>query len=114
VKEAVRAELIAASTPINFAELERLGVLEEREGWHVLLKRDGLPRHARRQVRAVRQVRVAGCVTTRLKFRTTLRAREKRFIEEYLLSLNGAKAATQAGYSAKTARGDGVEAANKS
>jgi len=74
VKGAICAELIAASTPINFAELERLGVLEEREGWHVLLKRDGLPSHARRQLRAVRQVRVAGCVTTRLKFRTTKKA----------------------------------------
>jgi phage terminase small subunit len=35
---------------------------------------------------------------------TPLRARERRFVEEYLACLNGAKAATQAGYSAKTAR----------
>jgi len=74
LKEAIRSELVATPTPINFDELERLGVLEEREGWHVLLKRDGLPSHARRQVRAVRQVRMAGRAVTTLKFRTTKKA----------------------------------------
>src|SRR5712691_7708563 len=45
VKGAICAELIAASTPINFAELERLGVLEEREGWYRLVKPNELPSH---------------------------------------------------------------------
>src|SRR5438046_2435023 len=35
---------------------------------------------------------------------TPLRARERTFVEEYLTSLNGTKAAIAAGYSSKTAR----------
>jgi len=36
---------------------------------------------------------------------TPLRARERRFVEEYLVDLKGEAAAIRAGYSPKTARG---------
>jgi hypothetical protein len=41
VRDAIHAELVATSTPIDFEELERLSVLEERDGWYLILNPDG-------------------------------------------------------------------------
>ena len=74
MKGAICAEFIAASTPINYADLEARGVLEAHGAWYVLLKPGGLPAQARRQVRAVQRARIDGRVVTSLSFRKSKKA----------------------------------------
>jgi hypothetical protein len=65
-----RAELVAAATPIDFAELERGGVLQKvGKQWYRLLKPEALPAHAWQQVKALEQTRSGGRVAQRLQFR---------------------------------------------
>ena len=49
------------------------------------------------------------CPTTRLRRGRGLTARQRRFVEEYLIDLNATQAAVRAGYSRLTARAIGSE-----
>jgi hypothetical protein len=52
LQQLIRETRLALKTPIDFADLERRGVLERAKGgWYVLLKPQALPAHAWQQVR---------------------------------------------------------------
>lgn len=70
---ALREEMIEAAkllaTPIDFADLTERGILGPlKGGWHELLRADLLPKHARRQAIAIKQVTKRGESRTFLKF----------------------------------------------
>jgi hypothetical protein len=62
-------ERAALQTPIDFADLERRGVLMATTGgWYVLLQPAALPAHVRKQARAVAQVRIGHRRLVKLQF----------------------------------------------